>query len=200
MVGLRLLLAGATVVVMLGAPAIVAAGAGPAPTESCVPGTVWEDPASGVKYLCIYDEGFGGPRWVLLSDGQRGSAGMPIRSTTNGCLHVSVGLSALSGGGADAVARTYRWPCTSGYRVAQPTGELRSRVMVQRYGAIGWTTCRDTGYVYSSSVAFGWVAGVDMGTASDCGSGSYRAIGYGAFYQGGTWRSGSYVTPSAWLP
>ena len=89
---------------------------------------------------------------------------------------------------------------TRRYRVAQPTGELRSRVMVQRYGASGWTTCRDTGYVYSSSVAFGWVAGVDMGTASDCGSGSYRAIGYGAFYQGGSWRAGSYVTPSAWLP
>ena len=71
--------------------------------------------------------------------------------------------------------------------------------MVQRYGASGWTTCRDTGYVYSSSVAFGWVAGVDMGTASDCGSGSYRAIGYGAFYQGGSWRAGPYVTPSAWL-
>ena len=199
MVGLRRVFAGAVVAVMLGSPAIAAA-AGPAPTEACVPGTVWEDPASGVKYLCIYDEGFGGPRWVLLSDGQRGSSGMPFRSTTIGCLHVSVGLSALSGGGADTVTRTYRWPCTSGTRVAQPTGERRSRVMVQRYGPGGWTTCRDTGYVYNSSVAYGWVAGVDMGTASDCGSGSYRAVGYGAFYQGGAWRSGSYLTPSAWLP
>jgi hypothetical protein len=199
MVGLRLLFAGAVVVVLLGSASAVAA-AGPAPAETCVPGTVWEDPASGVKYLCIYDEGFGGPRWVLLPDGQRGSAGMPFRSTTSGCLHVSVGLSALAGGGADTVTRTYRWPCTSGYRSAQPTGELRSRVMVQRYGPSGWTTCRDSGYVYNSSPAFGWVAGVDMGTASDCGSGSYRAIGSGAFYQGGAWRSGSYITPSAWLP
>jgi len=200
MVGLRLLLAGSVAVVMLGTPVIVAAAGGPAPTETCVPGTVWEDPASGVKYLCIYDEGFGGPRWVLLPNGQRGSAGMPFRSTVSGCLHLATGLSASSGGGADTVVRTYRWPCTSGSRTAQPTGELRSRVMVQRYGPGGWATCRDTGYLYNSSAAFGWVAGVDMGTTSDCGSGSYRAIGYGGSYEGGTWRSGSSVTPSAWLP
>jgi hypothetical protein len=185
---------------LLGAPAIAAAAAGPAPTETCVPGTVWEDPASGVKYLCIYDEAFGGPRWVLLPSGQRGSAGMPFRSTTDGCLHLAVGLSVLSGGGGDAVARSYRWPCTSGTRTAQPTGELRSRVIVQRYGATGWATCRDTGYLYNSAPAFGWVAGVDMGTAADCGSGSYRAIGYGGVYQGGAWRSGAFYTPSAWIP
>jgi hypothetical protein len=200
MVGLRLLLSGTLILVMLGAPAAMAAGAGPAPTETCVPGTVWEDPASGVKYLCIYDEGFGGPRWVLLSDRQRGTSGMPFRSTTNGCLHLAAGLSAQSGGGADAVARTYRWPCTSGYRAAQPVGVLRTRVLIQRYGARGWTTCRDTGYLYNTGVAYGWVAGVDMGSVSDCGSGSYRAVGYGAFYQGGAWRGGSYLTSSAWLP
>jgi hypothetical protein len=73
-------------------------------------------------------------------------------------------------------------------------------VILQRYGASGWTTCRDTGYVYNTSVAFGWVAGVDMGTAADCGSGSYRALGYGSVYQGGGWRGGTYTTPVAWLP
>jgi hypothetical protein len=200
MVGVRLSLMSVLLLVMLGLPATVAAAGGPAPGESCVPGTVWEDPASGVKYLCIYDETFGGPRWVLLSDGQRGVTGMPYRSTVDGCLHLAVGLSAMSGGGADAVARTYRWPCTSGYRIAQPTGELRTRVIVQRYGTGGWSTCRDTGYRYSTYVAFGWVAGVDMGTASDCGSGSYRALGYGAFYHRGSWRGGSFYTPTAWLP
>jgi hypothetical protein len=165
MVGLRLLLSVALALVVLGVPASVAAGAGSAPTEVCVPGTVWEDPASGVKYLCIYDEAFGGPRWVLLSGGQRGSAGMPFRSTIDGCLHLAVGLSALSGGGADAIVRSYRWPCTSGYRVAQPTGELRSRMVIQRYGSSGWSTCRDTGYLYNTIPASGWVAGVDTGTA-----------------------------------
>ena len=199
MIGVRALLVGAVALVLLGAPAAAAAAAGPAPSEACVPGTVWEDPASGVRYLCVYDELYGGPRWVLLTDGQRGIAGTPFRSTIDGCLQLTVGLSALSGGGADAVARSYRWPCTSGYRVGQPAGELRSRIIVQRYGAGGWVTCRDTGYLYNTSAAFGWVAGVDMGTASDCGSGSYRAIGYGAFYQGGGWRGGGYTTPVAWL-
>lgn len=181
-------------------PVPVAAAGGPAPGDACVPGTVWEDQASGVKYLCIYDEAFGGPRWVLLSDGQRGTQGMPYRSSTQGCLHLAVGLAAVSGGGADASARSYRWPCTSGYRVAQPAGELRSRVVIQRYSGTAWSTCRDTGYLYNTSAAFGWVAGVDMGAASDCGSGSYRAIGYGGLYQGGAWRVGSYTTTSAWLP
>jgi hypothetical protein len=199
MIGVRALLVGAVALVLLGAPAVAAAAGGQAPSEACVPGTVWEDPASGVRYLCVYDELYGGPRWVLLTDGQRGIAGMPFRSTLDGCLQLTVGLSGLSGGGADAVARTYRWPCTSGYRVGQPAGELRSRVIVQRYGAGGWVTCRDTGYLYNTSAAFGWVAGVDMGTASDCGSGSYRAVGYGAFYQGGGWRGGGYTTPVAWL-
>jgi len=196
----RALIVGVVALFLLGAPVSVAAGAGPVPSEACVPGTVWEDPTSGVKYLCVYDEAFGGPRWVLLSDGQRGTSGMPYRSTLEGCLQLSVGLSAVSGGGADAVVRSYRWPCTSGYRAGQPAGELRARVILQRYGTSGWTTCRDTGYLYNTGAAFGWAAGIDMGTASDCGSGSYRAIGYGAFYEAGGWRGGGYTTPAAWLP
>jgi hypothetical protein len=39
-----------------------------------------------------------------------------------------------------------------------------------------------------------------MGAAADCGSGTYRAIGFGSFYQGFLWRGGSLVSPSAWLP
>jgi hypothetical protein len=200
MPGLCVLVASALLLLVVGVPAPVLAAAGPAPGELCVPGTVWEDPASGVKYLCIYDEAFGGPRWVLMSAGQRGASGMAYRSTLNGCLHLVAGLSAVSGGGADAVARSYRWPCTSGTRIAQPAGELRSRIVLQRYGGAGWTTCRDSGYVYTPSAAFGWTAGVDMGTTADCGSGSYRALGYGSFYQGGAWRGGSFYAPSAWLP
>jgi hypothetical protein len=200
MARLRPLIVCALLLAVLGSPDTALAAEGPAPGDACVPGTVWEDQASGVKYLCIYDEAFGGPRWVLLSSGQRGVQGMPYRSTLDGCLHLAVGLSAMSGGGADTVARSYRWPCTSGYRVAQPIGELRSRVVIQRYSGSTWSTCRDTGYRYNSGAAFGWVAGIDMGGASDCGAGSYRAVGYGGYYQGGSWRSGSYATPSAWLP
>lgn len=198
---LRLLVAGTSLLIAMLVPAPVVAAGAAAPTEPCVPGAVWEDPTSGVKYLCVYDEVYGGPRWVLLAGGQRGASAFPYRSSTHGCLHLSVGLTGLDGSGADAIARTYRWPCSSiRDRVTQPAGEIRSRVVVQRYGGAGWTTCRDSGYVYNTSTAFGWVAGVDMGATADCGAGSYRAVGYGSFYQAGLWRGGSLYTPLLWLP
>src|SRR6187200_1774470 len=62
MIGVRVLLVGAVALVLLGAPTAVVAAAGPVPSEACVPGTVWEAPGSGVKYLCIYDEVFVGRR------------------------------------------------------------------------------------------------------------------------------------------
>lgn len=189
------LLAGA-----LATPGAALAG-GPAPGEVCVPGTIWEDLSSGVKYICIYDELFGGPRWELLESGQRGSDGFAYRSSAYGCLYENVGLSLLSGGGADSIARTYRWPCTRVTdRIPQPAGELRSRVVIQRYSGSGWSTCRDSGYSYNAWTTYGWVNGIDMGVSADCGSGTYRALGFGAFYQGGLWRGGSFLTPYAWLP
>ena len=59
--------------------------AGTGPSEPCVPGTVWEDLASGVKYICVYDEVYGGSRWELLSTGQTGDEDWLSRSTTYGC-------------------------------------------------------------------------------------------------------------------
>lgn len=175
--------------------------AGPAPGESCVPGTVWEDLSSGVKYICIYDEIYGGTRWELLESGQRGADGLAYRSSAYGCLLETVGLSAYSGGGADSIARSYRWPCTrAADRFPQPAGELRSRIVIQRYTTGGWSTCRDSGYSYNTGTAYGWVAGIDMGASADCGSGAYRALGLGSFYQGGLWRGGSFYTPYVWLP
>ena len=53
---LRLVVASGLVSLALIAPPPVQAGAGPPPNEVCVPGTVWEDLVSGVKYICIYDE------------------------------------------------------------------------------------------------------------------------------------------------
>ena len=198
---LRLLVAGASLLIASLLPTLVFAAGVPAPTEPCVPGAVWEDPTSGVKYLCVYDEVYGGPRWVLLAGGQGGASAFPYRSSTHGCLQLSVGLTGLKGSGADGISRTYRWPCSSiRDRVTQPAGEIRSRVVVQRYGGSGWTTCRDSGYVYNTSTAFGWVAGVDMGAAADCGAGSYRAVGYGSFFQSGLWRGGTLYTPLLLLP
>lgn len=193
----RLVLAALTLVaVTIAAPAPVMAGGGPAPSETCVPGTIWEDLVSGVKYLCIYDELYGGTRWEPLSSGQEDDEGWMYRSSTYGCAFGTVGLTSLGGYGADTIVRGYRWPCrTAADRVNQPAGELRARVIIQRYSG-GWSTCRDTGFRYSTVTTNGWLAGLDMGIAADCGTGSYRAWGFGAFYQGGAWRGGSRMTPS----
>jgi hypothetical protein len=201
MLRFRLLIVSGVLTGALIVPGAVVA-AGPAPSESCVPGTVWEDLSSGVKYICIYDELFGGTRWELLERGQRGADGFVYRSSVHGCLIETVGLSAVGGGGgADSIARTYRWPCTrAADRIPQPVGELRSRIVIQRYTSAGWSTCRDSGYRYSTGTAYGWVAGIDMGASADCGSGTYRALGFGSFYQGGLWHGGTLYTPYAWLP
>lgn len=176
-------------------PAIVRAGG--APPEPCVPGTTWEDPASGVTWLCIYDELYGGSRWDILPTAtQRGVAAWLYRSSTYGCLFGQAGLTGPTGGGADAIMRTYRWPCRGALdRITQPAGELRSRAVIQVYAG-GWSTCRDTGYLYNTGTASGWLAGFDMGAAADCGVGTYRAWGFGGFLQGGAWRLGSLITPS----
>ena len=178
------------------APSAARAGGGPAPAEPCVPGTVWEDLASGVKYLCVYDELYGGPRWELLTGGQRGARAWLYRSSTYGCAFGQVGLTSLAGSGADAIVRTYRWPCRGAVdRVTQPAGELRSRVVIQVYDG-SWATCRDSGYLYNTSTSNGWLAGLDMGAVADCGAGLYRAWGFGGFLQGSAWRGGSVATPS----
>jgi hypothetical protein len=158
---------------------------------------VWEDPLSGVSWLCIYDELYGGPRWdVLPAPDQRSVEGWLYRSSAYGCLYGNTGITGRSGSGADAVMRTYRWPCRGALdRITQPPGELRSRVVIQVYSS-GWKTCRDSGFRYNTSTASGWLAAFDMGTAADCGTGSYRAWGYGGFLQGGAWRLGSHVTTS----
>jgi hypothetical protein len=108
-------------------------------------------------------------------------------------------ITSLAGSGADAIVRSYRWPCsTIADRTYQPAGELRVRVVIQQYSG-GWQTCRDSGYWYSTTRASGWLTGIDMGSAADCGIGSYRAWGFGALYQGGAWRGSSLLTPALYL-
>lgn len=180
-------------------PGVALAGGGPAPNESCVPGTVWEDVVSGVTYICIYDELYGGTRWDRLPDGQEGNQGWMYRSSTYGCAYGDVGLRGVDGSGAISIVRSYRWPCrTAADRTVQPAGELRARIVIQRY-ASGWSTCRDSGYVYSTTTANGWLASLGMGLFPDCGSGTYRAWGLGAVYQGSAWRGGGWLTPTMWL-
>jgi hypothetical protein len=173
--------------------------ASPGPTEPCVPGTVWEDLSSGVKYLCIYDEMYGGTRWELLSTGQVGSSLFTYRSSSVGCTFNTVALSMLTGGGGNSMVRSLRWPCsTFADRTTQPPGELRIRTYLQRYGS-SWTTCRDTGFSYNSTTAWAWVGGIDMGAAPDCGAGTYRTWGTGQVYQGGAWRGASVATPGRFI-
>ena len=173
-----------------------------AAADSCVPGTVMEDPVTGVKYLCIYDEGYGGPHWVVLSTGQVGARGWLARSGATGCAYATVGLTGLGGdSGAAAVTRSLRWPCAgSADRRAQPPAELRSRIVIQVYRATGWATCRDSGFGYNTVTASGWQVGIAMGATPDCGPGTYRAVGFGSFYEASAWRGGSMSTGALWIP
>jgi hypothetical protein len=173
-----------------------ARSATPGPSEPCVAGTIWEDLSSGVKYICIYDELYGGTRWELLSTGQTGSSLFTYRSTIHGCTFNIVALSRASGGGGNSFVRSFRWPCVDfGDRMSQPAGELRVRTVLQRFGT-SWTTCRDTGFAYSNTTAWSLVGGVDMGASPDCGVGIYRTWGTGQLYQGGAWRGASLATPA----
>jgi hypothetical protein len=178
-----------------------AVAATPAPTEPCVAGTVWEDQASGVKYLCVYDELYGGTRWELISSGQRGNRAWTYRSSTDGCIFLTVGLTSIGGlEGGNTFLRSYRWPCaTVADRSFQPPGELRVRTVLQRYTTT-WATCRDSGYGTNAGSAWTLVAGLRMGKAADCGPGLYRTLGYGQVFQGGAWHGTSLLTPSMWLP
>ena len=117
----------------------------PGPSEPCVAGTIWEDLSSGVKYICVYDELYGGTRWELLSSGQTGSSLFTYRSSIYGCTFNIVALSLLSGGGGNSMVRSFRWPCVDVRdRTSQPPGELRVRTVLQRFGS-SWANCRDTG-------------------------------------------------------
>jgi hypothetical protein len=188
------------IVMSLTLGAVPAAAAGPAPGESCVPGTVWTDLESGVKWICIYDELYGGTRWELLSmPGQVGSQSWLARSSSSGCTLGTVGFTGSGGSGADAFARSYRWPCaTTQDRWTRRAGEIRARAIVQRYNG-SWSTCRDTGYAYSTVTSWSWRVGLSMGSTADCGTGYYRAWGFASVYQGGVWRGGSLITPSLYL-
>ena len=185
------------------ARAVLAAGvaaATPAPSEPCVAGTVWEDPASGVRYLCVYDELYGGTRWELISSGQQGNQAWSFRSSSDGCIFLTVGLTTIGGlEGGDTFVRSFRWPCeTIADRSYQPAGEVRVRTVLQRYGTT-WATCRDTGYATNAASAWTLVSGLRMGTSADCGPGYYRTLGYGQVYQGGAWHGTTLLTPAIWM-
>lgn len=178
---------------------IGASAATPGPSEPCVAGTIWEDLSSGVKYICIYDELYGGTRWELLSSGQTGSSLFTYRSSIYGCTFNIVALSMITGGGGNSMVRSLRWPCIDFRdRINQPAGELRVRTVLQEFTS-SWTTCRDTGFAYSNTTSWSLVGGIDMGGSPDCGAGIYRTWGTGQLFQGGAWRGSSLGTPALYL-
>ena len=191
---------GLVLVMALLAPGAVLAAAN-GPTEPCVPGQIIEDRASGITWICIYDEIYGGPRWdILPKPDQVSSSAYTARSVSYGCVYGTVGLTDVSGGGGDILVRSFRWPCSRpADRSIQPAGEVRVRTILQRWSSSTWTTCRDTGYQYNTSNTWTFIGGVSMGAAPDCGVGTYRTWGFGHVYQGAAWRGGSLYSPSLWI-
>lgn len=198
-VGRAVVVAALAAVLLTAMAPVGASAATPGPSEPCVAGTIWEDLSSGVKYICIYDELYGGTRWELLSSGQTGSGLFTSRSSIYGCTFNMVALTMITGGGGNSMVRSLRWPCVgSGDRLYQPAGELRVRTVLQQFTS-SWTTCRDTGFAYSNTAAWSLVGGIDMGGAPDCGVGIYRTWGTGQFFQGGAWRGSSLGTPALYI-
>jgi hypothetical protein len=179
----------------------------PLPPEPCVPGTVWTDTQSGIKYLCIYVEAFGGGKWFLLGaddDSVADSQGFTFQNTINGCAHNTVAATSDYLGaptnGFGSVLRSFVWPCVDVTdKSFQPAGEQRGRDVIQKWNGAAWVTVQDTGYVYSDVTAWTWVVGKNHGSAPDYGTGTYRNIGFGSFFQGGAWRGTSRTTPSIFM-
>ena len=135
------------------------------------------------------------PIWA--STGIKGAIGRTDTLTLNALSHDQhKGTGGVTYGRPGRIAGSSCVPASSLFgtdKTFKPIGELRVRVVIQRY-ASGWSTCRDSGYVYNTSSTWSWLVGIDMGSYADCGSGSYRAWGYAAVYQAGAWRGSSLVT------
>ncbi len=77
----------------------------------------------------------------------------------------------------------------------QPAGELRVRVRTERWNGSTWVSCLDPGYRYNSSSSTNDVRHVaNMGTAPDCGAGTYRGFSWHHVFEGGAWRGGTRTT------
>lgn len=79
----------------------------------------------------------------------------------------------------------------------QGSGELRSRVILQKWNGSAWVNCKDSGYSYSSGAMSEWARSYNMGTAADCGAGTYRVLSYGHMYDAG-WRGNHIYTATCY--
>lgn len=86
---------------------------------------------------------------------------------------------------------------TNGTTRIQGSGELRSRVIFQKWNGSSWVNCVDSGYSYSSGAMSEWMRSYNMYTNADCGAGTYRVLSYGYMYDSG-WRGGYVYTAACY--
>jgi hypothetical protein len=165
------------------------------PAVTCKPSTLgwlWEDP-DGITWIC--KKVWLGDHWhyywvpdhVFIPTQQLSN---PYSGTYGNVLLVSgldnnpdIGFAMTHSRNPDGSTRT------------QGVGELRTKVVIQKWTGSAWTTCQNTGYSYSSGQYSEWGRGFNMYTYADCGSATYRTVGYGYMYDA-AWRGGTAITSS----
>ena len=89
----------------------------------------------------------------------------------------------------DYLAATTHSRNSNGSTRTQGTGELRTKVIGQKWTGSSWSNCVDSGYSYSWGSYSEWKRSYNMYTYADCGAGTYRVKSYGYMYDSG-WRGG----------
>lgn len=173
------------------------AGTPPVTCNEANDGYEWTDPETGEEYVCRYVtvQPFGVKGWFWVKKNASPAPRVSQEySGSYGKVILSSGLTSNPDTGAAMVhSRTSSWGILS-----QGTGELRAKVVIQKWTGSSWTDCVNTGYSYSSGSYSEWSKGYNMYTYADCGAASYRVKAYGYMYDQGTWRGGIDYTASCW--
>ena len=189
------------------APAVFADEPFP-PCDASHDGDIWKDPQSGEEYECVLDPYNGFWYWRPKGPAARvkPNIGYTYKSSTYGCAFNIVSIASdyfgapSNGAGSGTYSRFFGGsPACKTSAQVQPPGELRGRTLIQEWTGSAWSNCVDSGFIYSNVSASSWLIGVNMFSVPDCGAGSYRAIGYGSFFQGGAWRGTSRTTTSIYM-
>lgn len=104
-------------------------------------------------------------------------------------------LTAVLGTNPDVGAVMTHSRNSDGSARIQGVGELRSKVVIQKWTGSAWTTCQNSGYSYSTGQFSEWGRSFNMYNNADCGAANYRTVGYGYMYDAG-WRGGTSITSS----
>jgi hypothetical protein len=171
-------------------------------------GEPWTDPQSGEKYICTLDPLNGFWLWLPVGNASqvKKNIGYTYQSSSNGCAFNIVSITSdyygapTNGAGSGILSRFFSGsPTCSAAAWVQPVGEERARTVIQKWNGSVWANVRDTGFIYSNVAASSWLVGFNMFSVPDAGSGTYRAVGYGSFLQGGAWRGTSRTTVGIYM-